>query len=306
MDGTPSYRTDTVAGFGLHTLENGYLRLSMVPELGGRIVSILDREGEREWLDGWEPEEERRVWAPEEEAVYDSGPGAGIDECLPTVLACRVGEAEIPDHGDVWSAAADFDDSRAGEGVLGCSWELGSLPLKFSRSVRVEGREIRLGYRLENLASTPTPFLWAWHPLFTLRSGDRMIFDESVDSCGSPGLDGERFPWPGVAEGQDLSRAELGTATPSCAKVFVGPLSEGWAGIRGLSSELRLEWPVGMFPWAGVWITRGFWKGLHHWAIEPTNCPVDRLSEVAGGDARTLLGSGEVRDWELRLRVVER
>jgi hypothetical protein len=45
-------------------------------------------------------------------------------------------------------------------------------------------------------------------------------------------------------------------------------------------ASLALEWPAELFPYAGVWITRGVWKGLHHWAIEPTNAPLDRLSDI--------------------------
>ena len=171
------------------------------------------------------------------------------------------------------------------------------MPLAFTRSVVLKGREIHLEYRLENLADEPTPFQWAWHPLFTLEEGDQLCFGEAVERCCSPG--GEWFPWPEASPGQDLSRADLGTTTPSCAKVFVGPLERGWAGIRGLRSGLELTWPAGMFPWAGVWITRGAWKGLHHWSVEPSNCPVDRLSDVERDDALTLLGAKEVRKWEV-------
>lgn len=61
------------------------------------------------------------------------------------------------------------------------------------------------------------------------------------------------------------------------------------------------SWPAALFPYAGIWITRGFWNGLHHWAIEPTNAPVDRLNETAGSadPALCMLDPRETRRWSL-------
>ena len=74
-----------VGDFEIHTLTNEHVSLSIAPALGGRIVSLRDRVSRREWLDGWSPVSKRRIWHPTDPANFESGPGAGIDECLPTV-----------------------------------------------------------------------------------------------------------------------------------------------------------------------------------------------------------------------------
>lgn len=294
----------SVRDFTVHSLTNEAVSLAIVPELGGRLVSLRDRASGREWLDGWSPARSRRIWHPTDSADFATGPGAGIDECLPTVLPCRVGGRDLPDHGELWNRPPVFDPSAAANGEFLCEWALRSLPLGFRRRITLEGQRVRFDYRIENLADRPTPFLWAWHPLFTWRKGDRIRFTPAVKSCLSPG--GGALPWPVAENGADLSRALFPKGASPAAKVFVGPLAKAAAEIRAKDgARISIKWPAGILPYAGIWITRGFWKGLHHWAIEPTNAPVDRLSDIAAQDAPspTLLMPREVRTWSLAVDV---
>lgn len=289
-----------VGEFAIHTLSNETVAVSLAPELGGRIVSLRDRVSGREWLDGWAPAGKRRIWRPTDPSDFETGPGAGIDECLPTVLPCRIKRKFLPDHGDLWNQSPEFSvDSKLG---FSCRWNLKSLPLGFARRISlVEKDEIRFDYRLENRAAAPTPFLWAWHPLFSWKRGDQIRSTEK--NCLSPGGD-EVIPWPEAQPGNDLSRALFAKGATPAAKVFLGPLSRGRAEILAANgARLSLSWPSELFPYAGIWITRGFWKGLHHWAIEPTNAPVDRLSDISEPSPLSLLAPREVREWRLKVKL---
>ena len=107
-------------------------------------------------------------------------------------------------------------------------------------------------------------------------------------------------PWPG----NDLSRAFFPKGATPAAKVFLGPLTKGTAAIVAKNgASLSLAWPAALFPFAGIWITRGFWKGLHHWAIEPTNAPVDRLSDIRQHSPVSQLDPREVREWTVTVRL---
>ncbi len=294
------HQVETSGEFTVHVLSNSFVSLRMVPELGGRIVSLVDREAKREWLDGWEQEEERRLWHPSDPHDYDTGPGAGLDECLPTVLADQLGEVTIPDHGEVWRTAPDFEVENQ---ALKCCWQLDCLPLTFERRVFLEGDTVRMSYRLHNRSTSKTPFLWAWHPLFRIEKGDQFIFEPTLTSCVTP--EGEMQAWPSPRPGQDLTRADIGTAQPPAAKVFLGPMTTGQAAIHSTTHGLELEWPADLFPWAGIWISRGAWKGLHHWAIEPTNAPVDFISQAPAHEHAFLEGDQAI-EWELSLRLISR
>jgi galactose mutarotase-like enzyme len=285
----------TVGEFEIHTLSNDAVSLSIAPALGGRIVSLKDRVSRREWLDGWAPANKRRIWRPTDPANFETGPGAGIDECLPTVLPCKIGRKSLPDHGELWNQMPELTVDR--KGGISCRWVLKSLPLAFERRISLTKNAVRLDYRLENRADAPTPFLWAWHPLFSWKRGDQIVSTEKT--CLSPG-GGEVLPWPG----NDLSRAYFPKGATPAAKVFLGPLSKGCAAIQAASgARLSLAWPSALFPYAGIWITRGFWKGLHHWAIEPTNAPVDRLSDIEEHSAVSRLAPREVREWTVTVKL---
>jgi galactose mutarotase-like enzyme len=290
---------NTVGEFAIHTLANEAISLSIAPELGGRIVSLRDRISRREWLDGWTPVSKRRIWQPTDPANFETGPGAGIDECLPTVLACKVGRKLLPDHGELWNQVPDFDvDPKGG---FSCRWDLKCLPLGFERRISLGKNEVRFDYRIENRADAPTPFLWAWHPLFTWKRGDQIRTSEKT--CLSPG-GRDLLPWPHAQPGNDLSRAFFQQGATPAAKVFLGPLSKGRAEIHASNgARLALTWPTAFIPYAGIWITRGFWKGLHHWAIEPTNAPVDCLSDLHRASPDSLLAPREVREWSLRVKL---
>ena len=291
----------TVAGFEIHTLSNESVLISIAPELGGRLVSLRHRATGREWLDGWMPESDRRIWRPTDPSDYETGPGAGLDECLPTVLPCTVGNAQLGDHGDLWNQAPAFDQAMAEKGVFACQWTLKSLPLAFERRISIHGNEVRFHYRIGNRADSETPFLWAWHPLFSWEPGDQILTPE--ETCFAP--DGERPAWPHIQPGTDLSRAEFPADATPAAKVFLGPLSKGHVAITTENgATLTLEWPAEHFPYAGIWITRGFWKDLHHWAIEPTNAPVDRLSDIHGHSRLTRLAPRECRQWTLTVNLL--
>lgn len=286
--------------FTIHTLANESLSISIAPELGGRMVSMKHLASGREWLDGWEPAAQRRIWRPGDPENFETGPGAGLDECLPTVLPCVAGGVRLGDHGELWNHPPLFDADLAKESVFSCQWNLESLPLTFERRISIDGGEVRFYYRIKNLADANTPFLWAWHPLFSWEAGDQILTSEK--SCHAP--DGERLAWPRIQPGTDLSRAEFPADHTPAAKVFLGPLTKGHAAIAAINgATLTLEWPARLFPYAGIWITRGFWKGLHHWAIEPTNAPVDRLSDILPHTMLSLLSPLEIREWKLTVRL---
>lgn len=296
----PRLRTWSSRGFEILTLANPAVSVSIAPDPGGRIVSLVDRASGREWLDGWSPPARRRLWHPSDPGDFASGPGAGIDECLPTVLPCTVGRKPLPDHGELWSRRPEVSADANG---ISCHWSLECLPLDFDRHLSLAGNHIVINYQLRNRSRRPTPFLWAWHPLFSWKAGDRIRFPRAVTSCLHPGGT-ERIPWPQPARDVDLSRATFPKDSTPAAKVFVGPLTRGHAEIHSRRGEsLALDWPAESFPFAGIWITRGFWKGLHHWAIEPTNAPVDRLSDIARPGPTDRLEPGETRAWQLSLTL---
>lgn len=291
-----------VGGRPVHTLANDRVSISVAPDFGARVVSLRDLASGREWLEGWSPASARRFHAPADPADYMTSPQAGIDECLPTITRGRVAGRDLPDHGETWNLPAPVDLEAAARGEIVSKWSLRCLPLDFSRRISLSGSTVRLAYALTNRARRATPFLWAWHPLFTLRPGDVAEAPASVRKVVF--RRGDARPWPQAMPGCDLSRGDLAASGRRTFKGFLGPLSLGAFRLRAKNGALLdLRWPAEVFPYVGYYVNRGRHT---HWAIEPTNGRSDSLERlVAEGDRSPLvwLAPGETREWFVTARV---
>lgn len=303
MSSTVRHLVRKIGGHAVHTLVNAKVSLSIAPDFGARVVSLKDLASGREWLDGWAPASKRRLHPPRDPADFLTSPLAGIDECIPTIGEGRVAGRHLPDHGEAWNLPAPVDAEAAAQGELVSNWSLRCLPLDFVRRITLSGATVRFDYALTNRARRPTPFLWAWHPLFALRPGDRVEFPASIRKVIA--RNGQALPWPKARPGVDHSRGEISESPKRSFKGFVGPFADPRAVLhdkRGPS--LTLRWAAEVHPYLGVYINRGGQRGLCQWAFEPTNARTDHLHNlVADKSPLHWLAPGETREWFVTTRV---
>ncbi len=310
----------TSRDWGKQVLANEFLRVEVLPALGGKISSItLAGEG-GELLQGpLKPYEPRSASLP-----FDQGDGGGWDECLPSVGPCTVSygagrSARIEDHGDLWRAAWTVD--AASETGLRMHVEATSLPLSFERTLRLEGRVLHCDYTLRNGGDEPVPYGWSVHPLFGIYPFDRIHLPPSVrevtvgsSANGRLGAAGTRQSWPQTTsslDGQPLDLSLAGALDDGVADKLVMPSpAEGWVALerKTLRTMLTLHFDPAAAPFLGLWLCYGGWpadpqakKGFTV-ALEPCNLPADSLADSLGqGGGR--LAPGEQRQWSLRLEV---
>lgn len=276
-------------GFAVHTLRSDAVALSVVPELGAKIISLKDLRTKREWL--WHPRDDLELFRNKPRDAFSDSPLVGMDECLPTILPCTWRGRELPDHGEVWNHAWDVDEGAWQLGVLKTIIKLKSSPLVFERAIALQGCEIRIDYRLTNLEAAEEDFIWAFHPLLRLTAEDKLELPLSTRKL----LNGETW----------VDAVASAIPASNCAKAFARPVSEGWAAIKNDVTRDRLEfiWDSFQNNSLGLWITRGGWHGYHHFAIEPTNANHDSLATASKGKCcGTVAGNGSV-NWQLLLRV---
>ncbi|HEV2331388.1 MAG TPA: hypothetical protein VGY56_21610 [Verrucomicrobiae bacterium] len=254
-------------GFTVHSLLNGRVSLSVIPELGARFISLKDLQTRREWL--WHPGEHMDLFRNQPSDAFSDSPLAGMDECLPTILPCTWRGRKLPDHGEVWKSA----------------------PFTFERIIELEEGEIQMNYKLSNLGGTEEHFLWAVHPLLRLKAGDRLELPGSTRQ---------------LLNGTDWVDDVFSAGAPqNCAKAFAHPVSEGWAAIKNdnTGDRLRFTWDPVQNSSLGLWITRGGWHGYHHFAIEPSNADHDCLATASARNRCGVVGPNSSVAWQLRLRV---
>jgi len=178
-------------------LENGVVLLVAVPGFGGRIISLIDKRSDREWLAQGNPPAEQAT----ECSVFGGDVAAGWDECLPTVAIavdpvdpCR----QLRDHGDVWGRPTEVE--LDGD-CLALASAVDHWRYQFGRTIRLDDASLRVDYWIENRSTRDLPFLWVMHALLDLEPGAslhvRQVERVSLSySAGSDLIAPAELAWP--------------------------------------------------------------------------------------------------------------
>lgn len=300
-----------VGGVATLTLRNAAVRVTVVPALGARILSLRAVAGTREWL--WRPEDGRGLFACAEGKAFEEGSLAGVDECLPTVLPCTVEGQALPDHGELWNREWSYDVTE--RGAITTRIELQTRPLNFARRLALEGNVLRLDYTLTNRADRPVGYLWALHPLFTLAECDTVELPGAAEvtvqgTQGSAFAPGDRGAWPspqgkGRLDLIDIAAENSTTRLNSFFKAFMSTAHAPTISLvdQQRGERLTLEVAPREVPVWGYWVSRGGWFGHTHIALEATNAAVDGLDELTPGGQAHTLAPREVRAWTVRITL---
>lgn len=306
-------------GLPAWALESDVLRVMIVPQMGAKIVSLLDRRGDFEWLPG--PMPGRPVRPVAYGAPFAEQDMAGWDEMFPTILACAYPGpgpqhgVPLPDHGEAW--ALPWAVTRAAAGELSLTLEGRALPYRLTRTATLGQTDtLILRYTLENLSDDPMPYMWAAHPQFLAGADCRIVLPpaltEVVNTAGPDvgwGPREARYSWP-EATAPDGRRVRLdAVGSPALRrgrKFFAPPAARpAWAEVRRAESghSLRLEWDPAEVPYLGLWVDEGLVNSEAVVAPEPTTGWYDDLALAWGKGEVTVVPARGVRHWALVMRV---
>jgi len=285
MTNNLSVRTEQ--GFEVYVLKNQDVKIAIVPELGGRIISLKNRRTGRDWM--WHPPGGLKLFRNLPGDDFSDSPLAGMDDCLPTIAPCVWQGRQLPDHGEIWSASCTVDEKAWQKGALKTSVALKISPFDFERTVELDGNEIRFNYQLRNRNSAAEYFLWAMHPLLSLRGGDQLVLPASTRAL----LNGANW----------VDAIDSAIPERNCSKLIAGPVTEKCCGIRNQKTGERLDFEWDENNGLGLWLTRGGWHGYHHFAMEPTNGGADALTAAIERKWCGTLAGSAVATWQVRLRI---
>src|ERR1700678_4003033 len=289
-----------------YRLANRFLSIEVIPELGSKVVSMRNLVTNREWM--WRPSADAKLFRNQPTDSFDASTLIGADECMPTIAPCRVDGRELPDHGEVWSAPWAVDSATLSAHRIVTTIRFPISPLELRRNVSLHENEIHFDYLLTSLSSKPENFLWAFHPLMSLETGDCIDLPPHIRSVkvgavkGIAGPAGDRWDWPAPVPEIRLDRIEFGSNGPAYAKLFAEfpPHTEGFAAIRKGCERLLFRFDTAQIPTVGLWFSRGAWNGYTHMAIEPANASTDLLCEVAATSHSVAEPFGQV-GWQFRI-----
>ncbi len=292
----------SVAGFDAWILENRALRVTVVPELGGKVLELVDKVADRDLL--WHNPRTPPRRAPFG-AHFDDWWSGGWDEIFPTGDVAQLHDEPLPYMGELWSVpwAASEDAAPPGAAAMVMTG-LGTIaPARLERRLELRGDEpvLRASYRLTNLDLRPLPYLWGIHPTLSispayridLPAGDMLIGVSSDPFLGSPG---DRYRWPTLpSPGPGRPGRDVREVPGREAAVFGGhwatQLDAGWAALTDTRTGrgLAIAFPVDVFPVLWMWQVFGGWRGHYHLALEPwTGRPMQLDEAIRSGAASTL------------------
>ena len=308
-------RSAAEAGLEQVRCENETLSLTVLPELGAKVISLRDREHDREWIAS--PERPYgRARRGDDFADFDSG---GWDECFPNVGAGRVTvagrELELVDHGELWSRP--WQVGVSGDAVT--TTVAGDLPsYVFERRLELLPRRVEARYRLKSTSEQPFPCLWAMHPLIAVGSGTRIVLPGVTSMLCDAAPSAARFggyhatvSWPVAAtvDGLDEDLSVHGGRETFALKLFTPRLRAGRAAVIDGDADavwLGFAFDPAACPYLGVWLNEGGWPAdepLQHLALEPTSGRADVLEAAMRVGDTWLLQPGEVKEWSVEIAV---
>lgn len=286
-------------------LESANIRVEVVPELGGKFISLHSKRTSTEWL----LPPLRPYATAKTGGGFEEWDGGGFDECLPTVAPTET----APDHGEVWRHV--WREEPAVGSLLLRTTALGGA-LEFERRAHVDGTSLVLDYSVRNRSNAPQSLVYCAHPLLRVQEGDRILLPPEVRQVkieGSAedklGRRGDRVAWPTPKAGVDLS--VVGPPDGRQAdKIFAGPITEGWCALvrPSLDEGIELAFSSEVLPYLGIWICRAAWPEAgtakqYTVAFEPTGAAHDSLADAARDGSAWRLAPGEGRAWTLRFRI---
>jgi len=291
-------------------LKTDTFAVTVLPSLGGKIAS-LQKNG-IELL-----QQPLRSYAPRTLTMgFEESDASGIDECLPSVAACRVetpsGAAQIPDHGEFWRLSCGVESLGPNEVKLTATGSV--LPLRFERRLRLEGDTLRIDYRVENVGKTELPYAWCSHPLFSVDPGDALSLPPSVQQVTVEGSGRSRLGKSGAVHSWPVATLSDGTAVSLNVaghveeqigdKLFAQAPAEGWCVLERRTAGLRLkvEFDPGLSPYLGLWLCYGGWpegqvQRQNCIAIEPCTAPMDSLEAAMKSGVARWLTPGQSDSW---------
>lgn len=306
-------------------LESEAAATFVVPWLGAKLLSLLDKRSGVEWLAG---SGSRPVRPVAYGAGFTEQDMSGWDEMFPTISACPYpgpGDqhgAPLPDHGEVWSLPWTVESTQAGR--LRLSVQGRALPYRLTRTAYYAAPDcLALQYDLVNLGRDPLPYIWAAHPQFDCGEHAQIVLPPQIKRVcnvlpeawgwGAPET-GYAWPQAPAVNGQVAELDRVGPpALRRARKFYVLPGERagsialvrrpGGEGLRPDGVWLRMAWDTAGIPYLGLWVDEG---ALHHQSVaapEPATGFYDNLDLAWQNQQVMVLEPGAGTSWTLTVQL---
>jgi Domain of unknown function (DUF5107) len=290
-------------GFRAIVLENRYLRAVVLPELGAKVWSLVDKTADREvlWHNPRLPPRPAHYGA-----AYDDWFCGGWDELFPNDAPTAVAGDAYPDHGELWAMPFAWEVAE----------EDGAATLRVRRagvvtntnierriSLRADAPLLRFGYRISNGGPLPLDFLWKLHPALRITPAARIDLPARqvlVDEGFRARLGVDSFSWPHTGSGVDVRQIPPPSAA-ACDFYYATELDAGWCALTDTAAQAGFGLVFDPAVFRSVWVfgAYGGWRGLYTTILEPCTGYPYRLEDAIAQGTASQLGAGETLETEV-------
>jgi hypothetical protein len=293
----------TYRGFRAVVLENRHLRAVILPELGAKVWSLLDKAADREalWHNPRVPPRPAHYGA-----TYDDWFCGGWDELFPNDAPASVGGESYPDHGEVWSMPFEWDVATENGAATLRMWRSGvatNTSIEKRISLRADEPTLRFGYRIGNGGPGPLDYLWKLHPALRVSPASRIDLPARrvlVDEGFRDRLGVEEFTWPQAGGAVDVRQVPPQEAA-ACDFYYAVELDAGWCALTDTAARAGFGLAFDPAVFRSVWVfgAYGGWRGLYTTILEPCTGYPYRLEDAIAQGTASRLGAGETLETEV-------
>ncbi|MFZ5353880.1 MAG: DUF5107 domain-containing protein [Bacillota bacterium] len=295
-------------------LENEYIKMHVLPDLGGKIASIYYKPQNFEVL--FQPVAGRYMIPRygDDFSLFDT---SGADEMFPNIDSCcyvfdKGKNVMLPDHGELWSIPWDMkaEDGR----LIGAVKGIG-LDYSFERSIILENSQIRMSYRITNTGNYDLYGLWAFHGLVSCDESTRIVIaTDNVVNVHKSDMLGDietchSFPITREISGKQYNLGKISPISSNKTEKYyaAGTLKNGEAALTLNNSRLlyKLSFPTDKVPYLGVWINEGGFKGEYNCALEPSTGFYDSPVTAKRHNALEPIPSGKALEFYMNIILQE-
>ncbi len=268
-------------------LESRKLRAEFLPDPGGKLASLINKETGYEYL----VQRDHVLYRDQPfDGVFVDGECSGFDDMFPTIDVCNYEikpwkDIKMADHGEVWSLPWEY---KIENDCLHMTIKGVRFPYYLEKDIYfINENSIQFNYTLTNNSSFDFEFLWAAHIMINIEEGTEVTVPPDCKEAitvltNGNGKFGDISNWPyfmdrnGNSYRGDISRPKEVKGFEKY--YFKNRLENGWCELKypDNKNKLKVSFPVDTVPYLGILMNEKGWDELYNIIIEPCTVCFDR------------------------------
>jgi galactose mutarotase-like enzyme len=272
-------------------LENRVIRAVIVPDMGGRILSLIYKPTETDfaWHNLNVP-----IGKPKKEIEFEDA--SGLFECFPTAEECTFKGRTLPGGGEVGFDPWNLHKIEKTPNSITVRMRITCkvYPFSIQKQISLNGTDPVVGLRIEirNLSNESLEYHFTHHNTLQVSPNHRIVIPREVSKVklgytltDRLGKVGDELTWPQTTDkdGNIVDVSRLGNATDGTAENLYTPkLTETWCALlnEAKGEAIGFNWSVESLPYLLIWISNGGWRNCYHTALEPSSGRPDNLDKA--------------------------